>query len=263
MTTLIKLGGSLITQKDRPKHFRPAVVASIASQVRKIRQHQPELRLILGHGSGSFGHAEAAKHGTVHGVRADAERLGFAQVGAVATTLSQLVLAELIAAGLPAMRFQPSSFSRARNRKLEAIDASLLALALDQRLLPLVHGDIALDDAIGGTIISTEALFCALVGSLSVDEIILLGDVPGVLDRKGDVIPVITPHSYPSVVSQLGGASGFDVTGGMLQKVSTMVELLADFPRLNVVIAGGEQADILLDLLLRKRRRGTRICANV
>lgn len=261
MTTLIKLGGSLITDKRKPKSFRRTVVQKLARQLNDIRRRQPELRLVVGHGSGAFGHAEAAKYNTVHGVRTAAERLGFARVGAAATELSQLVLEEFIAAGLPAMRFQPSSMLRARDRHITAFAADLLNMALGQGMLPLVHGDIALDEVIGGAIVSTESLFAALAKPLAVSQIVLLGDVAGVLDGAGALIPVITPASYLSIASQLGGSPGFDVTGGMLQKVSEMVDLVAANSHVNVVIADGNRADILIDVLVRRCKVGTRICA--
>ena len=146
----------------------------------RIRDSDAQRRIVIGHGSGSFGHFEAREHGTAEGVHTDKERLGFAQVGAVATELSLLVLNELIAAGLPAMRIQPSSTVIAKRGEITSFDSRAIALALDKRLVPLIHGDIALDEMTNGTIVSTEAIFSNLVGTLQVRRIILLGEVEGV-----------------------------------------------------------------------------------
>ena len=191
--------------------------------MRQIRSLQPSRPIVLGHGSGSFGHVEAQKYNTVCGFHDSEERLGFARVGAVATELSQLVLFELLAAGLPVMRFQPASMVLAVDKKLQTIDTRALLLALENQLIPLIHGDIALDKNIGGTIISTEALFAHLVAPLGASEIILLGEVDGVLDQQGNVIPKITPAAMRELLPVLGGSSGVDVTGGMQQKVREMV----------------------------------------
>ena len=77
----------------------------------------------------------------------------------VATELSQLILGELLDAGLPVIRFQPSAMLTARDGRLHSLSVAPLMLALEQQLVPMVHGDIALDSKIGGTILSTEALF--------------------------------------------------------------------------------------------------------
>lgn len=261
MTILIKLGGSLATNKSQARSFRRDVVRDIARQLVETRAALPGIRLVIGHGSGSFGHYEARQYNTANGVYSADDRLGMAKVGAVATELSQLILGELLAADLPVMRFQPSSMLTARNRKLQALSVEPLLLALEQKLIPLVHGDIALDIEIGGAIISTEALFAGLAEPLSARQIILLGDVDGVLDEKGAPIASITPDSFSRVIPLIGGSSGVDVTGGMLQKVMDMISLVQSHPGLEVVIANGKDSDILLDLLVDGATRGTRISA--
>ncbi len=262
MTTLIKLGGSLVTDKQIAKSFRRDVVRQIAAQLASYFARADRLPVVLGHGSGSFGHVLARKYRTVQGVASASQRLGMARVGAVAAELSSLILEELLAADLPALRFPPSALLLTRARQIAALETRPLLLALQGGSLPLVHGDIALDSRIGGTIVSTEAVFAALVEPLGVSEIILLGEVPGVLNKHGTVIPRITPASLPAMKPALGGASGIDVTGGMLHKVQAMVELVARQPKLTITIADGRRAGILLDLLLQRRALGTRITAD-
>ena len=262
MTTLIKLGGSLITDKRVAKSFRRDAVRGIAAQLAALRKASPDLPIVLGHGSGSFGHVEASKHQTVAGALTAAERLGMARVGAVAAELSALILRELLEARLPALRFPPSALLTTRNGEIAPIETRALSLALAQGHLPLTHGDIAIDSQIGGTIVSTEAVFAALAQPLSARRIILLGEVAGVLDAGGRVIPRITAATFPALAPLLGASGGVDVTGGMLHKVKAMVDLVAREPTLEVIIADGRRADILLDLLLHGHAHGTRICAD-
>lgn len=259
MTVLIKLGGSLVTDKARSRTFRRDAVRSIAHQLVELRAALPETRIVVGHGSGSFGHFEARQYDTVKGVKSADDWLGFAKVGAVATELSLLILGEMLAAGLPAMRFQPSSMLAASDRQARAPSVGPLLLALERRLIPLVHGDIALDTEIGGTILSTEALFASLVEPLNARRIILLGDVAGVLDASGAPIAAITPESFPRIAPLLGGSGGVDVTGGMLGKVQEMIDLVQRRAGLDIVIADGFERDILLKLLVGGATRGTRI----
>ena len=262
MTILIKLGGSLITDKTKAKSFRRDSARRIASQLLRLRELCPDISLVIGHGSGSFGHFEARKYRTVAGVHSAEERLGFVKVGAVATELSQLVQNEFHAAGLPVMRFQPSSSLVARERRIVSFDSRALSMALATRMIPLIHGDVALDEAIGGTIISTEALFARLVTPLGAEKIILLGEVDGVLDQRNQVVPRVTPASFAQVRGALAGSHGVDVTGGMRQKVATMLDLARQRPALEVIIANGNRDDILIDLLARRRRIGTLIAAD-
>ncbi len=262
MTILIKLGGSLITDKTKAKTFRRDNVGRIARQVVRLRDLDQGLRIVIGHGSGSFGHFEARKYRTAEGVHTSQERQGFVQVGAVAAELSLLVQNEFLAAGLPTMRFQPSTTIVASDSQIKVFDSRALSLALDQRLVPLIHGDIALDERIGGTIISTEALFAHLVEPLGVEQIILLGEVDGVLNQYGEVVPLITPSSLAELRYALAGSHGVDVTGGMRQKVESMIALVRVRPSLEVIIANGNRDGMLVDLLSNRLHFGTRICSD-
>ena len=159
MTTLIKLGGSLITDKRNARAFRQGATRIIASQISTAWNAKPDLRLIIGHGSGSFGHFAAKAHHTASGVNSAEQWLGFAEVAEAALALSHLVLRELLEQGLPAMRFQPSSFVSSSGGQIVAMQTRLIAQALDSHIVPMVHGDVALDSRIGGTIISNGTYF--------------------------------------------------------------------------------------------------------
>ena len=60
----LKLGGSLITDKHTPRTPRPDVLARLMQEITEARAARPGMRIVLGHGSGSFGHVEAKRYGT-------------------------------------------------------------------------------------------------------------------------------------------------------------------------------------------------------
>ncbi len=66
--TLVKLGGSLLTEKARPETARPAVIARLAAEIAAAAPRLAE-PLIIAHGSGSFGHVAARRHGIAGGLR--------------------------------------------------------------------------------------------------------------------------------------------------------------------------------------------------
>ena len=76
----LKLGGSLITDKHTPRSARREVINRIAQEITNALQTNPELQIVLGHGSGSFGHTSGKKHGTIDGVDSLEGWLGFAVV---------------------------------------------------------------------------------------------------------------------------------------------------------------------------------------
>jgi isopentenyl phosphate kinase len=260
--TLIKIGGSLITNKTIQNSFRQDVMRRLAQEVRQILDVPSPPALIIGHGSGSFGHFEAKKYNTANGVYTSEEWVGFSKVAYVASQLNMLVMQELQNAHIAAVKFQPSASIRTNNGKIEHMSLDTISTAMRYGLIPIVHGDVAFDVSLGGTIASTETIFTHLVKQLDVANVILLGEVDGVYDDQKQVIPHIHTQNYEQYKPMLGSSDGVDVTGGMLTKVSDMLALAQQFPKLTIHIINGLHADLLPQVALNQAHVGTLITAN-
>jgi isopentenyl phosphate kinase len=218
-------------------------------------------QLLLGHGSGSFGHAAAKKHGTRAGVQdADGWR-GFAEVSVMAARLNRIVADALHEAVLPVISFCPSASARCADGKLVYLDTAPIEAALNHGVVPLVMGDVAFDSVRGGTIVSTEEVFAYLANRLPVTQVLLAGETEGVYKNfeprshedtkgnqfetfapsrlRGEIVPRITPLNWDEIRSGVGGSRGADVTGGMASKVQDMLNLVQRRPTLTVRIFSG------------------------
>ena len=259
--TFIKLGGSLITDKREAQSFRADLMRQAADEIAAARAADPQLGLLIGHGSGSFGHVAAQKHGTMQGVHTADQWRGFAEVAYVARRLNSLVLDTLYEAGLPVISIQPSASALSADGALTHMETAPISTLLERGLVPLVFGDVSLDAVRGGTIISTETVFGYLASKLHPARVFLLGEVEGVYDGKGVVIPHIHPGNLSEIAAALGGSSGTDVTGGMASKVRSMLDLAASVQGLQVRIFGGTSPGQLRSALLSETMPGTLITA--
>lgn len=250
----IKLGGSLITDKDRTETANEALLADLLGQIEHAMQAHPGLQVLLGHGSGSYGHHAARLYGTMQGVETAEQWRGFAQVWGSARTLNQIVVQLAHRAGLPVISFAPSACVRACNGAIISWDTAPVQEALRHGLLPLVYGDTVFDQQKGGTILSTEDLFCYLAPILKPQNILLAGKEEGVyadFPTCQKLVDSITASSDLS--AQLQGSGSVDVTGGMRSKVLLMQELCRQLPGLQVSIFSGSRAQNLFDLMMGKR----------
>lgn len=259
MLTLLKLGGSLITDKTKNATLRPDILARLASEIQAAIKQEPDMQLLIGHGSGSFGHFEAKKHGTMQGVDSQEEWEGFARVATIAAELNFHVAKALQNVDVPVFRVQPSASAIARQGIIQDMAIESILKALEHKLVPLVYGDVAFDSERGGTIISTETIFSYLVSKLPVKRILLLGEVDGVYDLQKQIIPHISPDNFSEVQAFLGGSGGVDVTGGMKSKVQGMLDLANNPPYPDIFILNGLVPNRLYSALIGETVVGTRI----
>ena len=225
----IKLGGSLITDKNKPYTTRPQIITQLVTELKKVLQDHPHLNLILGNGAGSFAHQSAQKYDTSHGFSDQKGAFGACMVHVDAAKLNSILIEECLKQEMPAYSLQPSAMMLAHNRSLSDSYWSPLNTLLDKKIIPVVYGDVILDTSIGSTIFSTDVLFTHIATYLSMQHhsvhIIHAGNYQGVLDTKGNVISRITPDTYDLIKGALTSSESTDVTGGMKLKVEEMLKL--------------------------------------
>jgi isopentenyl phosphate kinase len=255
-TIFLKLGGSLITDKTKVEHARKPVIRRLAREIKVTRETRPDLRIVLGHGSGSFGHVAAKKHGTRQGVQDQSGWQGYAEVAAAAARLNQIVTDVFVAEGVPVVSLPPSASARCDDGRLSYLDTFVLRALLEHELVPMAQGDVALDTARGATIVSTEDVFIYLVREFQPTHILLAGEVAGVYERSdmtGAIIPVITPDNVARYAAALGGSHGTDVTGGMIGKVNQMLDVVRHHPTIEARIFSGAVRGNVRRLLIDPR----------
>lgn len=258
---LVKLGGSLITDKRRREAYRPRVVARLA---REVAHALPGVggRLVLGHGAGSFGHAAARRHGVGSGPVAPDGAAGIADVQDRTARLHRRVIESLLRAGVPAFSQSPSSLAVARDGRVGSFAVDGLRAALDVGLVPVVHGDVVLDRSWRASICSTEEAFLAIARRLrragaAPSLALWLGVTDGVLDDRGRTIPRIPAGEAFAALAHAGGSHGEDVTGGMAHRLRSAVALA----RIGVPswIGDGSVPGRLLSALSGRFESGTRV----
>ncbi len=248
MLVFLKLGGSLITDKRKAETPRLDVIARLAQEIAAAQQADPALRLVIGHGSGSFGHIYGRKYGTRDGVYDVGGWYGYAAVGDAAARLNRIVVAELLRAGIAAWSIQPGALLRCADGRVMQGPEETVALALERGLTPVIFGDVALDTVRGGTIVSTEEIFDRLADALQPTRIVLAGEVDGIftadpqLDPTAQPIASITPETLAAVVAGLGSSHGVDVTGGMYAKVMQSLAMVQRHPGMEIVVCSGMEA---------------------
>ncbi|MEF8867784.1 MAG: isopentenyl phosphate kinase [Haloarculaceae archaeon] len=214
---VLKLGGSVITEKSAPETVDGAALARADDAV---AGHDGELVLV--HGGGSFGHPHAERHGvsTTQGTR-DARAV--TDVHGAMGELNAAVVGALADRGVPAVPVHPlSAASRDADGAL-SLPVEAPRRMLGEGFVPVLHGDVVVHEGRGATVVSGDELVVALARGLDADRVGLCSDVPGVLDGTGSVVARI--GAFGEVETVLGGSDETDVTGGMAAKVRALLDL--------------------------------------
>ena len=265
----LKLGGSLITDKTQPYTPLLDVMDDIALQIATTLQTQPNLRLVIGHGAGSFGHVAASEYKTRDGYprpsplrhreRDENEEnywKGFAEVWYQASSLNRYVMKALHKASVRAISLPPSSSVIASEGKVSVWETTPIRMALSSGIVPVIFGDVVFDEIRGGTILSTEDLFMHLGRALSPERILLAGLESAVWEdfpARTKKIETITPGTFDEISNGIGKSTGADVTGGMESKVKQMLELVKHNPELTIQIFSGREPGSIIRALMNER----------
>ncbi|QLG48225.1 isopentenyl phosphate kinase [Natrinema halophilum] len=221
---VLKLGGSVITEKERPETLDGESLERAADAIAAARADGLD-DLIVVHGGGSFGHHNASEHGvsTTNGTH-DASAI--LEIHGAMKTLNQFVLSRLVDRDVQAVPVHP--FSTA-HRDVEArleFPTEQVETMLAEGFVPVLHGDVIAHSGAGATVVSGDELVAELARALAADRVGLCSTVPGVLDENDAVVDRIS--DFGSVASALGASEATDVTGGMAGKVRTLLDIDAE-----------------------------------
>lgn len=251
---LVKLGGSLITDKSRLKTFRTDRMKVLAQEL-----GMAGVDMILVHGAGSFGHILAKEHRLKDGYANETQIPGVSHVQRDVRTLNLLVMDSLIAEGLKPVSLPPSTVVRMSGGELESMDFGPFRAYLGLGLLPVTFGDVVIDSRRKFSICSGDDLMLWLAREFKPEKAVFAADVDGVyqdyppVEGEG-IIDRLDWDTYRTIE---GGIQRADVTGGILRKLRLMFDI-ADADVETWVVNGSEEGR-LMKFLMGHDAPGTRI----
>jgi isopentenyl phosphate kinase len=257
---LVKLGGSLITDKTAAELPRSDEIKRLAREVHAAKQ-EGNLSAVIGHGGGSFPHRPAHKYGTANGFHNADSAKGVAEVQHAASRLNRIVVRALLDAGEDAVSFSPSSFMVTSKGKPFKVFLEPMKIALAKGITPVPYGDVTLDDKQGCAIVSTEMVLESLAKKFKAKRIVIASKEDGVwkdYPQNTELVEEISPKNYSEVRKSLSGSHATDVTGGMLSKVDTLLGI-AKRTKVEIIIINGLVPGRLRDAMLGKKAVGTKI----
>ncbi len=224
---IIKLGGSVISDKGKPYSFNRETVEEIADEIARF---YPDEDFIIVHGGGSYGHPLAREYGIREGIEPNPElkRIGFSRVHQAMLELNDKIMDILLEKRLPAFSVSTSSVFITQDGSVAYGDVEVIKRLISLRFIPVLFGDVAVDLEKGIDILSGDQIITYLAKMLRPSKVIFLMDVDGIYDGKpdeGSLLWEIKAEEIEGLISKLSGSAGIDVTGGIANKLREAREI--------------------------------------
>lgn len=231
-TIVLKLGGSIITKKlsSRPR-LRKKIIRQLAKELKIFIQRFPEIKIILLHGAGSFGHPLVYRHKLLERPLTGPRLLGFAKTVCSMRHMANLLAETFWNAELPVLPLQASAVLNEKNNAMALFDIHHLKQVVNTGFIPLLGGDMGLTKKNRAVVVSADRLAVVLAEAFSVSKIIFTTDVNGVFDKfpiskDAKPLPSLSRKEIKSMLRKMDGRkTHYDITGSMVGKLRTTLIL--------------------------------------
>ena len=229
--SILKLGGSLLTDKGKPESIRYETLTRVTQEIIKANE-----RLILIHGGGSFGHPPAKKYKISKGIdqKIEDQILGLSKTHYAMNKFNSIIVKSFLENHYPVLPIQTSSSYIQNSRRTFSQAIDIIEATLDLGIMPILYGDILLNKNGSFSIISGDQiifLLCRDLQKYEVSKVIFAMDIDGIYIKDNNnennyKLAEIVPKKQLKNLDLVEMDSKIDVTGGIKGKIKAIEEIL-------------------------------------
>ena len=240
---LIKLGGSIITNKEKPQSARRKTIDNILKQIKKIDEPK-----ILVHGGGSYGHYWSVRYG-MHTKPSRYSLKGLSVVKNSMIELDKIILNSATKNRLNPYCLPPTDFMNG-NKPIRSKIEKIGEIA-KSGLTPVTYGDALWYGQKKSYILSGDVIMTAIAKILKPRLSIFVLNVDGVYsDTRSKKLIYDFKKEKPKI-----SKNSMDVTGGMTRKITEATKM-SRFG-LKVFFVNGNKPQRITDAVSGKKFEGT------
>ncbi len=240
---LIKLGGSIITNKEKPLSARRKTIDHILNQIKRIKEPK-----ILVHGGGSYGHYWSVKY-DMHTKPAKYDMRGVSIVKNSMIDLNKIILDSAVKNRINAYCIPPTDFMSGN----KPVKNKILAMneIAKSGLTPITYGDALWFGNKKSYILSGDVIMSIIAKTLRPRLSIFVLNVDGVYSNlKSKSLIYDFKKEKPKISNNT-----IDVTGGMSRKITEASKISRN--GLKVFFVNGNKPKRILDAVSGKKFEGT------
>ena len=229
--TIIKLGGSLLTDKSIPYTANDEVITSVAKELKECIDLGLIEDLIIVHGVGSFGHVPVLKHKLHLGFQSPNQLIAMSQTQHEMNEYRLRLTKKMIENGIPVNLLHPSSFCTSVKMKITVSFLDAVKGYFSIGMVPLMGGDMIFDSKMGFSVGGGDQLMVLLAKQLSADNVLFVSDVDGVYsadpkqNENAEFFPKIHLDILHEIIEKTESSPLKDVSGAMKGKLQAILSL--------------------------------------
>jgi isopentenyl phosphate kinase len=240
---LIKLGGSIITNKQKPLTPNISAINKIVVQLKKVREP-----IIIVHGGGSFGHYWSVRY-DMHTKPAKYSKKGVAVVKNSMVELNKIILDSFLKNELNPYCLPPTDFMF--SDKADAKKVKEIAKIAKDGLVPVSYGDVLWHGKNKFYILSGDRIMGILAKILKPRLAIFVLSVDGVYSDMKTKKLLYEIKGQQTAISEVK----MDITGGMARKIKEA--MMISKGGIDVFLVNGNKPERIVNAIKGKKFEGT------
>ena len=239
--TVLKLGGSLLTDKTKPYVIRKDVLNSAAREIKECISEGLIQSLVLVHGVGSYGHPLVLEHQLHKGFQSTDQILPIAKTQAKVNEFRQMIVKQFHEIEVPMVLLHPSSMIVSKKMRMTNYFLDSLKSFVNLETVPLLGGDMLIDTAMGWSVGSGDQLAVLLAKELGAKNLIFASDVTGIYEADPKEVPDARPiekinlKELEATLERMGVSGVIDASGAMKGKLKSIIPVTSEIEKgLNV-----------------------------
>jgi isopentenyl phosphate kinase len=223
--TVLKLGGSLLTDKSKPYEARETLMRSIAQEIKICVDEGLIEDLVLVHGVGSFGHPPVLEYKLHKGYTGPEQFIPLSKTQRIVNEFRHLITKVFQEEGLPVNLLHPSSMVVAEKMKITKSFFEPLKGWMSLGMIPLLGGDLLYDKAMGFSVGSGDLLAVELANQLGAKRLIYAMDVDGFysdnpkINKEASLMETISLPQLVTILKDMEQKGAADASGAMKGKL--------------------------------------------
>lgn len=242
--TILKLGGSLLTDKSTPYKLREDKLNSVAHEIRECIDLGLIEELVIIHGVGSYGHPPVLNFNLHRGFKSADQLIHLSETQAIVNNYRNMIVKAFLEMGIPVNLMHASSILV--GNKMRIVDYSFQALKgfLSLGMIPLIGGDMIFDETMGFSVCGGDQLAVILSRELKANQLIFATDVTGVYDKdpkkemNAILLKNINVNEIEKLIEKIGETNKTDASGkmqGKLQSIISAKDLIEDGLQVSII----------------------------